>query len=222
MCGRFAFIPDLNHLGPRYQLDQIPTLPFQYNISPSAPVLLLGHDGRRYVPMVMKWGFIPSLNKEISPENSFIQAQAETLFESPVFKEAARMRRGIILMNGFYQWRKNCGSKQPFYISRYDKDYLAVAAIWETVTSATQVISSCAMITTAANSLVTPLHERMPLILSPALQAVWLDNNYQEEQALKSVLHPYQGEDLIAYPVTADINDVSFQERRAMEPLLSK
>ncbi len=121
----------------------------------------------------MRWGFLPSWYKSETDGPLLINARAETLAEKPAFADAARSRRCLIPVSGFYEWSKDAdGQRLPWYSSRSDGDVMALAGIWQNWGADQQ--NTCAVVTTAANSDMQMIHHRMPLILGSQDWGLWL------------------------------------------------
>ena len=171
MCGRFTL-----HSRDRIKLKASPTLDLRvearYNIAPSQRILAIADFGKGVEGRMLTWGLIPSWSTD---GKGFINARAETLEEKPSFSESFRLRRCLIPADGFFEWKRTGKEKRPFYIYSRDKEPVMFAGIWDTWRNRGELIASCAIITTAANELVSKLHDRMPAILSAEFHEAWLD-----------------------------------------------
>lgn len=147
-----------------------------------------------------------------------INARSETVAEKPAFREAFKRRRCLIPADGFYEWQRRDGKKQPFYFRLRDERPFGFAGLWEKWRSpAGEVIESCAILTTEANELLRPVHHRMPVILHPEDYSLWLDEDARQRALLKELLRPYPAEEMTAYPVSAQVNSPSNQGRALIE-----
>lgn len=220
MCGRFAFIPNYDKLRAQFHLDEMREMAPRYNISPGSEILVLcSLDGLQINALQLRWGLIPFWAKDKKNVGTLNNARSETIFEKPAFKHGLKRRRGIVVMSGFYEWRAEQGIKQPFYITHKQGEYLAVAAIWDTCQIQSEVIHSCCLVTTDANKLMAPIHDRMPVILSSDDQQVWLNTEEYHPGLLINMMSPYTGHDLISFPVTREVNYSKFESHRAIIPL---
>ena len=132
-----------------------------------------------------------------------INARAETVGEKPSFRNALRRRRCLVLADGFYEWQKLGKQKRPMRIVMRSGEPFAFAGLWETWRDPQgDVIPSCAIITTAANDTLSPIHDRMPVILPRDLEDFWLDDTVSDPEALTSVLNPYYDGGMEAYEVS--------------------
>jgi putative SOS response-associated peptidase YedK len=201
MCGRFTL-----HSRDRIRLKGTAALdlPFEprYNIAPSQTITTIVDFGRGPELRPMVWGLIPSWS---SDGKGFINARAETLEEKPSFSDSFRLRRCLIPANGFFEWKRRGREKQPFYFQLSDESVFAFAGIWDTWSNRGDVVTSCAILTTAANELVRELHNRMPAILLHEFQNAWLDLK-TDRSLLTEMLKPFPSLMMKAYPVSSSVN----------------
>jgi len=201
MCGRFTL-----HSRDRIKLKGLASLdlPFEarYNIAPSQNVLTIGGFGTGLEGRLTTWGLIPSWSTD---GKGFINARAETLEEKPSFSEPFRLRRCLIPADGFFEWKRTGREKRPFYFQLDDEMPFAFAGIWDTWGNRGNVVTSSAIITTAANELVGELHNRMPAILLPELQDAWLDSQANRFE-LFCMLKPVPSSRMKMYPVSSAVN----------------
>lgn len=148
-----------------------------------------------------------------------VNARAETIFVKAAFRQGIKYKRCLIPMSGFYEWHQEEGLKQPYFFQKKNHDLLAVAALWDTWHQNDEVIHSCCLITTDANTLINPVHHRMPVILSEEAQAIWLDNAQCPKEKLIELMKPHAYEDLEGYRVTTLVNKADFDHPLAIEPL---
>lgn len=207
MCGRFAQRSDPKKLAKEFKVAEVPDLEDRYNIAPTQEILgvLESADGREM--KFFKWGLIPSWAKDAAMGARLINARSETVTEKPAFREAFKMRRCIIPADGFYEWQKTEGRKQPYFFQMKDESPFGFAGLWERWQGATgQAIESCTILTTEANEVLRPVHDRMPVILHPDDYELWLDEDVRKRELLKELLRPYPAEEMKGYPVSTEIN----------------
>lgn len=175
MCGRLAtMVPNdaMAQLFAARPANDLPGVP-NYNICPTDAVHTIALSGAGRALAAMRWGFLPTWYKTPTDGPLLINARAETLAEKPAFREACRTRRCLVVASGFYEWTKTeQGQRLPWYFTRSDGAPLAFAALWQSWGS--DPIRSCAIVTTAANTTLSALHHRMPLILEPQDWGLWL------------------------------------------------
>ncbi len=220
MCGRFTQTKDLEELQGRFEFDgnglvHAPS----YNIAPTQAALAVTNGNGRQASR-MRWGLIPSWARSTSGAARMINARAETVAERPAFRSAFSRRRCLVLADGYYEWRRNGKSRTPFRVTIDSGDPFAFAGLWETWRDPEgETVGSCAIITTTANSLLSPIHDRMPVILPPHLEALWLDHNVQDPGLLSSVLVPYPADAMRAYEVSPLVNSVRNNGPELLAPL---
>ncbi len=210
MCGRYTLVTPVNKLAEQFEIDEFPsaTITSSYNIAPTQEVAaVLVEEEKRKLEM-LKWGLIPSWADGPGIGNKMINARAETVSEKPSFRKAFKDRRCLILTDGFYEWQRTPDGKQPYYIRMKDGSPFAFAGLWEAWRDEEE-IRSCTIITTKANELVGEVHHRMPVILPPEDYELWLDPEFEEKEALTSLLRPYTSGDMEAYPVSRWVNSPS-------------
>lgn len=151
-----------------------------------------------------------------------INARAETLTQKPAFRSAFARRRCLIPADGFYEWQVVQGRKQPYVIRRKDEGPFAFAGLWERWEGAARIIESCTIITTTANELLRPLHDRMPVMLDEDDYDCWLDSSTGNPTVLQPLLKPYEPDKLAAYPVSTRVNSPENDEAECIAPLAQR
>ncbi|NHJ84272.1 MAG: SOS response-associated peptidase [Asgard group archaeon] len=208
-----------------FQLNEFIDLPPQYNISPGQDIYavrgIIMRDeqartasiGSNYEKEVvpLKWGLIPFWSKDPTIGNRMINSRSETVTEKPSFKAAFKNRRCLIPTDGFYEWQKQKdGGKQPYFIRMKSEEPFAFAGIWDKWKSPEeQIIESCSILTTEPNSLLQPIHNRMPVIIDPANFDQWLDPSNNDIEELADLLKPFEAKKMDAYPVSTYVNSPS-------------
>jgi len=208
MCGRFTQAADGEIIWKVFELPEAPELAPRYNIAPTQDVAVVrAHDGGRGLAM-LHWGLIPSWAKERTIGARMINARAETLAEKPAFRSALRARRCLLVADGFYEWQRTGGTKQPHFIRFRDARPFGFAGLWERWQRGDEEpIESCTIVTTEANALLAPIHDRMPVILDPKQFALWLDPSMTDTNRVGELLRPYPSEAMEAYPVSLLVNN---------------
>lgn len=193
-----------------FHLAYVPTLEPRYNIAPTqlVPTVLRKpeHSDRRLE--LLRWGLIPSWAKEPAIGARLINARAETVTEKPSFRAAFRHRRCLVVADGFYEWQRQERKKQPFYFRLQDGQPFAFAGLWEHWEAPDgQTIESCTILTTEANEVLRPIHDRMPVILEPKDYDLWLEPAVQKPDLLQQLLRPYRSEAMTCYAVSTKVNN---------------
>ena len=218
MCGRFAQRSDPKRLAKEFTVTDVPNVEARYNIAPTQEILgvLESADGREM--KFFKWGLIPSWAKDTAMGARLINARSETVEEKPAFREAFKKRRCIIPADGFYEWQRTQGRKQPFFFQMKDESPFGFAGLWERWQGEDEeVIESCTILTTEANEVLRPVHDRMPVILHSADYELWLDEDGRKRELLKDLLRPYSAEAMVSYPVSTAINSPRNQGETLIE-----
>ncbi len=211
MCGRFVRVTPTDTIAQEYPVEEIRSIPEpSFNITPGQDItVLLQH--KKNLLVSLKWGLIPSWSKDPKIGYKLTNARSETIQEKPSFKEAFNKRRCLIIADGFYEWKEETTGKQPYYIHMKNNHPFAMAGIWESWKSLDgNLINSCSIITTSANDLMRKIHERMPVIISHENVLDWLDVSNQNINFLKSLLHPYNPDEMIAYKVSKSVNSSKY------------
>ena len=206
MCARFTLHSDPDLVALRFGLLQVPQLVPRYNVAPSQLVAVVGSKagGGRGLAM-FQWGFIPHWAADAKGPKP-VNAKAETLAEKPAFRDAFRERRCLIPADGFYEWRTTPSGKKPLFCRLKSGELMALAGIWEVWRSPTNKVFTCAIITTAPNAVIEPIHNRMPAILAPSDWDRWLDPNESDPARLLPLLRPYPAEEMEAIAVNPVVN----------------
>jgi putative SOS response-associated peptidase YedK len=222
MCGRYTLSTNAQVLADLFRLEEAPALPPRYNIAPTQEVAIVrseGEPGLRRMALA-RWGLIPSWAKDREIGARMINARADTAAEKPAFRSAFKSRRCLIPADGFFEWQAREGRKQPHLIRRRDGGVLAFAGLWERWAPAgEEAIESCVILTTAANEVLRPIHDRMPVILPPEAWPLWLDPAERERERLQPLLVPYPAAAMMAYPVGLAVNSPRRDDPSCIEPL---
>ena len=222
MCGRYAITSPLEAIieafslkGPRSNLEP------RYNAAPSQylPVIRGGREGREMVPM--RWGLVPSWSKGPDSRYSMINARAETVTSKPAYRGPFRYRRCLVPANGFFEWKKEADGKQPYFITLKSDAPFAFAGLWDHWTSPNgSEMETFTIIVTAANDVVRPIHERMPVILGEDSYESWLgEAGTPSRTKLAILLRPYPADLMRAYPVSRAVNSPTNDRPELVEPV---
>jgi putative SOS response-associated peptidase YedK len=249
MCGRFVAASSPQLLIDRFGVDESSVAAHDpdYNVTPRAMVPIVRERRSREragestrVLSIVRWGLVPSWAESPAIGDKLINARAESIADKPAFKSAFRRRRCIVPADAFYEWRRSRSSAsarrpppQPYLVHRCDGEPLAFAGLWEIWRDATvrdddapeAWLRSCTIVTTRANELVAPVHDRMPVVLDEGAWDAWLDPANGDLAQLEALLRPAPEEWLELYPVSTrvnspDNNDASLIERVAADTRL--
>lgn len=222
MCGRFTIATDKRALEERFAF-KAPDLQFapSFNVAPTHEVLTVTGNGENHA-QYMRWGLIPGWAKDPSIGNRMINARSETVADNPVFRSAFRKRRCLVVADGYYEWWTVGSRRQPMRIVLKSGEPFAFAGLWEVWRRPEGArVLSCTVITTGPNSLVEPIHNRMPVILSRDTESIWLDSAVQDPGLLTSLLVPPPDEAMEAYEVSPLVNSARNNVAECIAPLNS-
>lgn len=226
MCGRFTLTTPVEQLAEQFdavvEIGGAASAP-RYNVAPTQSVvgLLKPEEAGPRVLRAFHWGLIPFWAKEPGIGSRMINARAETLAEKPAFRNALAKRPCLVLADGFYEWQRTDGGKQPLYIYRADGRPIAFAGLWErwAPRDSDQQIDSCTIVTTRPNDLMAPVHDRMPAILTDEMIDFWLNTEIPPADRLAVVLNPIPSELLTMHPVSTRVNSPRFDDAACIAPL---
>lgn len=187
-----------------------------YNIAPGQPVavLYLGADGA-LAGQTMRWGFRPRWLKD--PGKVMINARSETAAEKPMFRDAFKRRRCLILADGWYEWRREGTRKQPYFFRLADDTPFTFGGIWTEYEDASGVQSNCAILTTQPAPLAAQVHDRMPVVIEPDDHAEWLGT--PGEGRLRFLCRPWLRSDLVIQPVSTRVNTPANDDADCVAPV---
>jgi putative SOS response-associated peptidase YedK len=192
-----------------FGLPEAPDLLPRFNIAPGQPVAVVRQEARAEGRELafLRWGLIPDWADDPSIGNRLANARSETAATKPSFRRAFQSRRCLVVADGFYEWQKTNGRKQPYFVGLQSDRPFGLAGLWERWEKHGEPVESCTILTTDANELMQPIHERMPVILPPDQYALWLDPRCQETGKLAKLLQPFPSEGMLAYRVSALVNN---------------
>ena len=217
MCGRAVIISPIEVIAEEFNIDNPRmTLKPNYNISPSQNLLVIIKQQSRQL-MTCQWGFIPSWAKDPAIGHKMINARAETIASKPAFRSAYKKQRCLIVADGFYEWQKTEKGKTPYYIHLRSGKPFGLAGIYNRWTQDNgEDMLTCSIITTNANELIEPVHDRMPVIIPKDSMDVWLGDDTNPSSMLK----PYPSDEMELYQITTKVNDPKHNSPDLLEPVL--
>lgn len=222
MCGRYVVAYDPETLVSGFSVLRAPPFPKRWNVAPQSPVPVVyeTREGER-VAELMRWGLVPSWAKEPSIGHKLNNARSDGLFDKPSFRQAARRRRCLLPASGFYEWQATASGKQPWYVTSRDSSLLAMAGLFEAWRPAPDAewLLSCCVVTTEANALMAPIHDRMPVLIPAAQWGCWLARDVQDPAAIAPLLAPAPAEGLQAWPVSRAVSRGTAEGEMLVHPL---
>jgi putative SOS response-associated peptidase YedK len=210
MCGRYTTTLTIEELMLRFFLETpSPFYEPRYNIAPGQMIPAIINDGLRNKLGQLHWGLIPSWAKDPKIGNKMINARMETLTEKPAFRMSFQRKRCIVPADSFFEWKETGKGKQPMRIMPKEGGWFAMAAIYDTwISPEGEKVSSCAIITTASNTSMEGIHDRMPVLLRKEDETTWLGRSIQDTEVLLAVLQRSSTDELRIYPVSKAVGNV--------------
>jgi putative SOS response-associated peptidase YedK len=222
MCGRFTASFDYREIKVRWNPQGDPSFfTPRYNIAPSQEVPAIIRKDNRNQAKLMKWGLVPSWAPDPSIGNKMINARAETLLEKPSFKQLVAQRRCLIPADGFYEWRREGNRKIPMWIHLKNREPFAFAGLWDywRDPAGYKELYSFTIITTEANALLRPIHNRMPVIYDREMGQQWLERRFGgSTKILSAVLQPLPSELMEAHEVSTLVNSPENDRAECIQP----
>lgn len=227
MCGRFTQTTPWEKVRKEFSAAnpaQSGLFKPRYNIAPTQLVPVVRNEAGKRIISALKWGLVPSWAKDAEIGNRMINARAETLAEKPSFRDAFAKRRCLIPTSGFYEWSKTGRSaKQPFYFYLKEKPVFGFAGLWEEwlEIASGELLETFTIITTAANEVLKPVHDRMPVIIKAENYEEWLDPNVKSSEKLEKLLAPYPADEMDSHAVSRAVNIAVSDSPELIRPLNS-
>jgi putative SOS response-associated peptidase YedK len=225
MCGRYtvrrvSLIFTAFDAVPEVGFEEFTERPSLFNIAPSqhAPIIRLNANGQRIVSAV-RWGLIPHWTKG-KPKQQPVNARSETAVSSPMFRQALERRRCLVPADGFYEWQGARPPKQPYFIHMQDDQMFAFAGVWERwkPDEDAEPVDTFTILTTEPNAIMSPIHNRMPVILAEKDYDRWLDRNGSAD-GVKDLLKPFDAGAMDAYPISTRVNKPANDDEQCIEPM---
>jgi len=216
MCGRYELHTHPAAVALAFGLAHAPAFGARYNIAPMQNVPIVRHNaaGERELVQV-RWGFVPRWAKDPAIGARMINARAETIHERPAFRNAFQRHRCLVPADGFYEWRRGPAGKQPVRIHRAYGRPFGMAGLYERWLSPEgEVLDTCTIVTTGANALLRPIHDRMPVIVPPEHYARWLDAAADD---VADLFDPASAGDVRVHPVSTRVNAVRNDDASLIE-----
>ena len=225
MCGRYgrwsrrerleAFLAGLP------MIDELKDWRPSYNAAPGVPqpIIRATPDGREATIQAVLWGLVPFWSKDPNAGPHPINAQAETAKDTPMFQKLIRERRCLVPADCFYEWKETPAGKIPHAVRLTSEDPFFLAGLWDVWHARKpDALHTFTILTTEANALTKTFHNRMPLIIRPEDAEFWLHPDVQQIEEIEPLLDPYPAKEMIAYPVSPRVNNVSNDSPELIEP----
>jgi putative SOS response-associated peptidase YedK len=223
MCGRYRLsrrkqLVEEYFESPSSEKDWTP----RYNIAPTQPIPVIRQHPKEPVRQLslMKWGLVPSWAKDASAAAGMINARSETAATKPAFRDPLKFRRCLIPADGFYEWKRDGKTKQPFCFEVNDGELFAFAGLWDRwKNSSGDWIKTCSILTTTPNSVTSAIHDRMPVILDPDSYDLWLDPGMNDGAAAAELLELFDARIMRCYPVSPRVNSATNDDEECCRPV---
>ncbi|MFZ1916588.1 MAG: SOS response-associated peptidase [Terriglobales bacterium] len=194
----------------------------RYNISPTQPVPVIRQNPKEPVRelSLMRWGLIPSWARDSSGAARMINARSETASTKPAFRDALKSRRCLIPADGFYEWKRDGKTKQPFCFEVNKGELFAFAGLWDRWKDpGGNLMKTCSILTTTPNAVTAAVHDRMPVILDADGCELWLDPGMRDVASVSEMLKPYDARLMRCCPISTRINRVANDEEECSRPV---
>jgi len=221
MCGRFDIHSSIEIIAKIFQIDSVTyIIKPSYNVAPSQNIAIVINDGQKNLLISSHWGFLPSWAKDMKTGYSMINARAETVNTNRSYKDSFLRHRCIVVADGFYEWMKQDKAKVPYYIRLRSKQPMGFAGLYSNWKSPEgEEVCSSTIVTTDANTLMKPIHDRMPVILHQDAFKAWLNPDEHDKEVLLPLLKPFPSEELEAFRVSPKVNSFKYNQPDNIQPL---
>lgn len=225
MCGRYtvsdpdAIIETLDDV--RSEVEVLEPIEARYNVAPTqvAPIVRPRKDTGVWAVANVRWGLVPSWAKDVAIGNRMINARSETASSKPSFRKSFAERRCLVLADGFFEWQKVEGGKQPFHIRRPDRRGLLIAGLWSRWHKGEKPLDTFTILTTRANDALAAVHDRMPVILDGDGATAWLDPKADDIAALEALMAPARDDLLELVPVSRRVGNPRNDDPEVLDPV---
>jgi putative SOS response-associated peptidase YedK len=218
MCGRYVIQSTPAEIITRFGLDECADFGPRYNIPPGTdiPVIRYSPEGKRVLHL-LSWGLVPHWSKDPGIGAKLNNARGESVADKPSFRDAFKRRRCLIPASGFYEWKAEGKIKQPYYISLKSGEPMAMGGLWESWKAPDGIIlRTVCVVTTSPNSVMEPIHERMPVIVAPENWQSWLSGMHGD---VAGMVAPYRDGEMQAWPVSRRVSKTQDDDAGLIESI---
>ena len=220
MCGRYAITSSPEAMRALFRYREEERFPPRYNVAPTQPVPVVRRVNGEPSFALMRWGLIPSWVKDLHAFSLLVNARGESVNDKPAFRSAMKRRRCLVPADGFYDWKDEGGRRRPYYVRRKGGGPIAFAGLWDTWTGPNgEELDTVCIVTTRANRLLAPIHDRMPVIVPPEAFDLWLDCDRVDATTAAALIAPAPDALLEAYEVSLAVNRTANDSPALIEPL---
>lgn len=220
MCGRYAITSSPDAIRQLFGYRADAAFPPRYNVAPTQPVPVVrcAHGEPDFI--LMRWGLVPPWVKDPLSFSLIVNARGESVNDKPAFRNAMKRRRCLLPADGFYEWKTETGRSRPYFVRRKGGGPLALAGLWETWMGPDgEEMDTVCVITTRANGVVAPIHDRMPAIIEPEAFALWLDCEHVDALTAAALIAPAPEHLLEAFEVSLAVNRAANDSPMLIEPV---
>jgi putative SOS response-associated peptidase YedK len=223
MCGRAKLPEDVSEIkiDLKIDIDELRDYQPRWNAAPTSKLPVIVSAAGRRILTSMRWGLVPSWAKDLKIGYSTFNARAESLATRPAFRSAWQAgRRCLVIADGYYEWRD--GDKQPFAVALANRGPMTLAGLWDCWRSpAGEDVKSFAIVTTKANDMLAPLHERMPVLVPPNRWVEWLGERPVPQSELNVLLEPYSDSAMAFWPVDRRVGNIRNDDPDLFAPFVA-
>jgi putative SOS response-associated peptidase YedK len=223
MCGRYLITSSPEAIRALFRYREEPDFPPRYNIAPTQPVPIARLDNGVRAFALVRWGFIPAWAKDPHTFSLLINARGESIGGKPAFRNAMRRRRCLFPADGFYEWKSETGRRRPFCVRPRDGRPVGFAGLWETWMGPNgEELDTACIVTTTANRLLAPIHDRMPVVIAPEAFDLWLDCAKVDAETAAALIVPAPENLFEAYEISTAVNRTANDSPAVLAPLGSQ
>ena len=224
MCGRYRLSRRAEVLAAFDAAYEDMDWDAHYNVAPTQQVPVVRQHATQTIRQasLMGWGLVPHWANDASIGARMINARAETAAEKLAFKESLERRRCLVPADGFYEWKRNGKSKQPYCFELIERKPFAFAGLWDRWRAPDgTALETCTILTTTPNQLLADVHDRMPVILASENYDLWLDPGFRDVAEITAILTPFPAQQMLRYLVGDRVNSVANDDAECSEPIQS-
>lgn len=218
MCGRYTIIAKAEEIEKRFNVEVPEIYSPRYNAAPTQILPVITNENPQGISF-FRWGLIPSWSQDINIGAKLINARSETITEKPSFSQAFKSRRCLVVADGYYEWKiVSKKSRIPYRIQLSSEQLFSFAGLWEIFKNQdNSIIYSFTIVTTESNTTTSHIHQRMPVILNPDTEQIWLNNHATTAEHL-DLLKPCSAADIKYYSVSNLVNSVQNDNEQLIKP----
>jgi putative SOS response-associated peptidase YedK len=219
MCGRYVITSAPEAIRALFRYLEQPDFPPRYNVAPTQPVPIVRINAGARSFALVRWGLIPYWVKDPRNFNLLLNARGETINEKPAFQNAMRRRRCLFPSDGFYEWKIEGASRRPYFVRPRSGGPIAFAGLWETwIGPNGEEVETACIVTTTANRVLAPIHDRMPVVVAPEAFDMWLDSAHVDATTAAALIAAAPDNLFEAYEISTAVNRTANDSAALIEP----